>query len=155
MGLARLAGVAWVGLAVTVPAAAQELTPARAERFVVGKTFAFSCFDGTTGAGRIHADGSVAGTLQMKGTGLLRHARLPAGTLQVKGERVCASLKGMPFEPCFNVQQTGAQSFRGSISGFGFAYCDFTRRGNGRGEFMRTATRERSKPMALRSSYAE
>jgi len=138
---------------VTLPATAQELTPARAERFVVGKTFAFSCFDGTRGAGRIHADGSVAGTLQMGGS--LRDAVLPAGTLQVKGERVCASVKGMPFEPCFNLQQTSAQSFRGTISGFGFAYCDFTRRGDGRSDFMRTATRERGKPMALRSSIAE
>lgn len=152
MGLARYALVS-VGLAVTLPATAQELTPARAERFVVGKTFAFSCFDGTRGAGRIHADGSVAGTLQMGGS--LRHAVLPAGTLQVKGERVCASVKGMPFEPCFNLQQTSAQSFRGSIFGFEFAYCDFTRRGHGRGEFMRTATRERGKPLALRSSFAE
>lgn len=154
MGLSRWA-VVWAGLAVTVPATAQELTPARAERLVVGKTFAFSCFDGTRGAGRIHADGSVAGTLQVKGSGSLRHATLPAGTLRVKGERVCASVKGMPFEPCFNLQQTSTQSFRGSVSGFGFAYCDFTRRGHGRGGFMRTATRERSKPMALRSSLAE
>jgi hypothetical protein len=154
MGLSRWA-VVLAGLAVALPAAAQELTPARAERFVVGKTFAFSCFDGTTGAGRIHPDGSVAGTLQMKGGGPLRHAALPARTLQVKGEKVCATVKGLPFEPCFNLQQTSPQSFRGSISGFGFAYCDFTRRGHGRGEFMRTATRERGRPMALRSSFAE
>lgn len=154
MGLSRWA-VVLAGLAMTLPALAEELKPAQAERFVVGKTFAFSCFEGTRGAGRVHADGSVAGTVQMQGQGPLRHAALPAGTLQVKGERVCASVKGMPFEPCFNLQQTSAQSFRGTISGFGFAYCDFTRRGHGRSEFMRTATRERGKPVALRSSIAE
>ena len=41
---------------------------------------------------------------------------------------MCASLKGMPFEPCFNLDKTNDQSFRGSVSGLGFAYCDFTRR---------------------------
>jgi hypothetical protein len=34
----------------------------------------------------------------------------------------------MPFEPCFNLDRTNANSFRGSITGLGFAYCDFTRR---------------------------
>jgi hypothetical protein len=53
---------------------------------------------------------------------------LPAGTIRVKGESVCASVRGLPFEPCFNLDKTSHQSFRGSIWGFGFAYCDFTRR---------------------------
>ena len=43
----------------------------------------------------------------------------------VKGESVCASLQGIPLEPS---DKTNDQSFRGSVSGFGFAYCDFTRR---------------------------
>ena len=34
----------------------------------------------------------------------------------------------MPFEPCFNLDKTNDKSFRGSVSGMGFAYCDFTRR---------------------------
>src|SRR6476620_8759478 len=54
--------------------------------------------------------------------------RFVAGTLRVRGESVCASLQGIPFEPCFNLDKTNDQSFRGSVSGFGFAYCDFTRR---------------------------
>ena len=53
---------------------------------------------------------------------------MPAGTLRVKGESVCASVKGMLFEPCFTLTRTGDQSFRGAVSGMGFAYCDFTRR---------------------------
>src|SRR5690606_39405580 len=99
-----------------------------ARRFVVGKMLAFNCFEGTRGAGRIHADGSVSGSIQFRGQGPVRHVRLPKGTLQVKGEAVCASLKGMYFEPCFNVVKTDRVSFRGSVSGLGFAYCDFTRR---------------------------
>jgi hypothetical protein len=31
----------------------------------------------------------------------------------------------MPIEPCFKVQKIDYRSFRGSISGLGFAYCDF------------------------------
>ena len=31
--------------------------------------FAYTCFDGTTGAGRIYADGSVAGNIQVGGSG--------------------------------------------------------------------------------------
>jgi hypothetical protein len=34
----------------------------------------------------------------------------------------------MPFEPCFHIEKTDDRSFRGSLSGLGFAYCDFTRR---------------------------
>jgi hypothetical protein len=34
----------------------------------------------------------------------------------------------MPFQPCFNLQKTSHVSFRGAVSGLGFAYCDFSRR---------------------------
>ncbi len=125
--LARIAFV-FAGLLATLPAEATELKAEEARRFVVGKMFAFNCFEGTRGAGRIHADGSVSGSIQFRGQGPVRYVRLPKGTLQVKGEAVCASLKGMYFEPCFNVVKTDRVSFRGSVSGLGFAYCDFTRR---------------------------
>jgi hypothetical protein len=141
------------GLSVVLPASAQELKPEQARHFVVGKTFTYSCFEGTRGTGRVHADGSVVGTVQFQGSGPTRRAVLPPGTLQVKGEKVCASLKGLPFEPCFNLTQTSAHSFRGAISGLGFAYCDFDRRGHHR--VLRTANRNRSKAMALRSSISE
>jgi hypothetical protein len=107
---------------------AEPLTPEAARRFVAGKLFAFNCFDGSRGAGRIYADGSVIGTIQFQGAGPVRSVWLPAGTLKVKGQAVCASLQGALFEPCFNLERTDERSFRGSVSGFGFAYCDFTRR---------------------------
>ena len=110
------------------PSLAQSMNAEAARRFVVGKLFAFNCFDGTRGAGRIYGDGSVIGTVQFGGKGPAQGVWMPAGTVRVKGEAVCASLKGMPFEPCFNVNRTDARSFRGSVSGMGFAYCDFTRR---------------------------
>ena len=53
---------------------------------------------------------------------------LPSGTLKVKGKAVCASLNRLSIERCFNLNRTGDQSFRGSISGLDIAYCDFTRR---------------------------
>ena len=55
--------------------------------------------------------------------------RLPGNTLQIRGQAVCASLKGMPFEPCFNLDKRDDRSFRGSVSGMGFAYCDFRHQG--------------------------
>jgi hypothetical protein len=115
-------------LLVAGPALAETLGVEAARRFVVGKTFAYNCFDGTRGAGRIYSDLSVAGTVQIRGNGPVRFVQLPPGTLKVKGESVCASVRGIPFEPCFNVDRTDPQSFRGSVSGLSFAYCDFTRR---------------------------
>src|SRR5262245_420300 len=115
------------GLLATGVASAEPMNADQARRFVVGKVFAYTCFDGTRGAGRISNDGWGGGTMQVRG-GAVRHAVLPPGTLFVKGQSVCASLRGMPFDPCFNLEKTDAQSFRGSVSGLGFAYCDFTRR---------------------------
>jgi hypothetical protein len=80
-------------------ACAESLTPDAARRFVTGKLFAFNCFDGSRGAGRIYGDGSVIGTIQFRGAGPARTVSLPAGTLRVRGEAVCASLQGMAFEP--------------------------------------------------------
>ncbi|MBM3527152.1 MAG: hypothetical protein FJX62_03615 [Alphaproteobacteria bacterium] len=99
-----------------------------ARRFIAGKHFHYTCFEGTTGNGRIYADGSVAGYIQVGGSGPRRYVVLPAGTLHVRGEQYCASVRGIPFSPCFNVQKTSGVSFRGSVSGLGFAYCEFSRR---------------------------
>jgi hypothetical protein len=122
------AGTLVAGLVCTLPAKADELRADAARSFIAGKHFAYSCFDGTTGNGQIYADGSVAGYIQVGGSGPRRYVVLPSGTLQVKGDRYCASVRGVPFEPCFNVERTSSVSFRGAISGLGFAYCDFTRR---------------------------
>ena len=120
----RLAMVVLILLAAG-SACAESLTPDAARRFVAGKLFAFHCFDGSRGAGRIYGDGSVIGNIQFRGAGPERTVSLKAGTLRVRGEAVCASLQGMPFEPCFQIDKTDDRSFRGSW--MGFAYCDFTR----------------------------
>ena len=122
----RLAMVVLILLAAG-SACAESLNPDAARRFVAGKLFAFDCFDGSRGAGRIYGDGSVIGTIQFRGAGPKLTVSLPAGTLRARGEAVCASLRGMPFEPCFHIEKTDDRSFRGSLSGLGFAYCDFTR----------------------------
>ena len=141
----------------STPASAQSVMKAEEARsFVVGKLFAFNCFEGTKGVGRIHADGSVAGTIQFRGTGPVRWAQLPAGTVNVKGEAVCANVRGVPFQPCFNLIKTSQKSFRGSVSGLGFAACDFNRRGP-----IEIATasalpdsEQVSQPLALRSTLS-
>ena len=116
-----------VGLLATLPAMAGEMSADEARRFVVGKTFSYRCFEGTRGQGLVYADGSVAGSIQFQGHGRVRFAALPPGTLGVRGAAVCASLRGLPIQPCFNLDRHDANSFRGSISGLGFAYCEFTR----------------------------
>src|SRR5262245_35075625 len=117
--------------AAIVPAAAEPMNAEAARHFVAGKLFSFTCFEGSTGSGRIFHDGSVFGMVRMQGAGPVRFMRLPPGTLFPKGGAICSQVKGAFFNPCFDLNKTGANSFRGAISGFGFAYCDFTRGGRG------------------------
>ena len=146
--IARFAIVV-VTLLAAVTAQAETLSPEAARRFVAGKLFAFNCFDGSRGAGRIYGDGSVIDTLQVRGTGPVRSVWLPAGTLRVRGESWCASLQGMAFEPCFRLEKTTERSFRGSW--LGFAYCDFTRRMSVAGIGPR---RHSSEPVSLQATDA-
>jgi hypothetical protein len=106
--------------------------------------FAFTCFDGTRGAGRILDDMGAAGSIQFSGSGPIRHVRLPGNTLQVRGQSVCASLKGLPFEPCFNLDKRDESTFRGSVSGMGFAYCEFHHQGAAQMLMARAVARPRS-----------
>jgi len=115
------------GLTIALPASASEMTASEARQFVVGKLFTYICFDGTRGVARVHPDGSVDGSIQSRGTGLMRYGAMPVNTLRVAGERVCASLPRAAIQPCFYLERTTAESFRGSVAGFSFAYCDFTR----------------------------
>jgi hypothetical protein len=117
--------------AVIAPALAGEMNATEARKFVAGKVFAFNCFDGTRGAGRVFDDGSAAGSVQFGGSGPTRYMRLPGNTLQTRGESVCASIKGLPFSPCFNLDKQDDRSFRGAVSGMGFAYCEFRHKGAG------------------------
>jgi hypothetical protein len=130
--ISRIAITVAISLATaTAPAMAQSMGAESAQRFVTGKVFAFSCFEGSRGFGRIEKDGSVVGTIQANGSGPVRPIRLPPGTLKVRGEAVCATLKGLAFEPCFNLNRTGDQSFRASVSGLGaLGHCDFVRQMN-------------------------
>src|ERR1700750_773174 len=127
--LARIVLGAVTAVVTFAPAIAGSMNADEARRFVAGKVFAFTCFDGTRGAGRILDDMGAAGAIQFSGQGPVRHVRLPGNTLQIRGQSVCASLRGMPFEPCFNLDKTSEVSFRGSVSGMGFAYCDFHHQG--------------------------
>jgi hypothetical protein len=120
--------VTLASLVAAMPAMAGELRPEEARHFIAGKHFGYTCFDGTTGAGRINADGSVVGTIQLHGTGPVHFVSLPVGTIRVQPDSICASVRGAWYQPCFTVVQVDSRSFRGAISGLPFAYCDFTRR---------------------------
>lgn len=142
--LARIVLGAVTAAATFAPAIAGSMNADEARRFVAGKVFAFTCFDGTRGAGRILDDLGAAGAVQFSGAGPVRHLRLPGNTLQIRGQNVCASIKGIPFEPCFNLEKTDDRSFRGSVSGMGFAYCDFHHQGGNQMLMARAAARPRS-----------
>src|SRR3954467_2033603 len=146
--LARLvlgASLAVSAASLAVPAmAGQTMNADEARRFVAGKVFAFRCFDGTRGAGRILDDMGAAGAIQFSGSGPIKRIRLPGNTLQVRGQAVCASLKGIPFEPCFNLVKKDERSFQGSVSGMSFAYCDFRHHGGGHMLMARAVSRPRS-----------
>jgi hypothetical protein len=143
--LARLVLGTITAGAIITPALAGMMTAEEARRFVAGKMFAFTCFDGTRGAGRILDDMGAAGAVQFSGAGPIKRIRLPGNTLQIRGQAVCASLRGMPFEPCFNLDKKDDRSFRGSVSGMGFAYCDFHHQGGGQQMLMaRAAVRPRA-----------
>jgi len=140
----RLAiGVVLAGT-VVAPALAEQMGATEARRFVANKQFSFTCFDGTKGAGRIFDDGSAIGSVQFGGNGPVRHMRLPTNTLQVRGDSICASVRGLPFEPCFNLNKYDEVSFRGAVSGLGFAYCDFHREGRAHTYLTRLIRKPRS-----------
>jgi hypothetical protein len=139
--LARMVLGAVTAGAMVAPALAGMMTADEARRFVAGKVFAFTCFDGSRGAGRILDDLGAAGSIQFSGAGPVRHVRLPGNTLQIRGQTVCASIKGIPFEPCFNLDKRDERSFRGSVSGMGFAYCDFRHQGGGNQMLMARSSR--------------
>jgi len=131
-------------LAAASPAMAEELGPDQAKAFVVGKLFTYTCFDGTAGMGRIFADGSVIGTIRPGGRGEVRFASLPPGTIRVEGTSMCAHLSGMPLQPCFRVEKIDYRSFRGSVAGLGFAYCDFAQH-NARAQIISRAPEARTR----------
>jgi hypothetical protein len=136
----NVAGGAMLGASLLAPAAAAE----EARRFIAGKLFSYSCFDGTRGAGRIHADGSVVGTMQVN-SGRMKFVALPAGTIKLTSDSICASLPHAIIQPCFSVVQTSPTSFRGSLKAFSFAYCDFVRR-NPRMDLARSETAPAHQP---------
>jgi hypothetical protein len=153
--LARFVLGAVAAGAVIAPALAGQMTADEARRFVAGKVFAFTCFDGTRGAGRLLDDMGAAGAVQFSGAGPVRHLRLPGNTLQIRGQAVCASIKGIPFEPCFNLERKDERSFRGSVSGMGFAYCDFRNQGATQMLMARAVARPRSLHPRERSDSVE
>jgi hypothetical protein len=141
--------------AMIAPALAGMMTAEEARKFVAGKVFAFTCFDGTRGAGRILDDMGAIGAVQFSGSGPIRHIRLPGNTLQIRGQAVCAVLRGLPIEPCFNLDKTDEASFRGSVSGMSFAYCDFHHQGGTQMLMARAVARPHSRHAEETGSVAE
>jgi len=138
------------GLWAAVPAVAGNMGADEARRFVVGNLFSFTCFEGTSGEGRVYADGSVGGVIRLGGSGPTRYATLPPGTLRIRGDAICALISGMPFEVCFDLDRTDAKSFRGSLAAMSpLAACQFTKRSSQAGVSRASLpSREESKTVA-------
>jgi hypothetical protein len=152
--LVRVGLGAVVAASMTVSAVAGSMSADEARRFVSGKVFSYTCFDGTRGAGRFFDDGAVGGSIQFSGSGPTRFVRLPTNTIQVRSGAVCASIKGLPFDPCFNLTKNDERSFRGAVSGMGFAYCDFKHQG-GASMLMARAERRARGPRAITPDAAK
>ena len=153
MRFAAMLAASVAGVLTAGQVSAGEMRVDEAKRFIAGKLYSFRCFEGTAGTGRIQADGSVIGIVRFGGAGNLRYVNLPAGTLRVKGQNWCASLKGSSFEPCFNLEKVDDYSFRGSLTGLGFASCNFTRRA--RSDFIRTSAQARPTAAATAEKKAD
>jgi len=136
---------------VAAPAAADPMDVATAQRFVYGRTFSYTCYEGTAGAGRIMPDGSVAGTIKMRGKGKERYVTLPAGTILVKGDRVCAKVKGLSFQPCFDLDKLSDKAFRGNLAGADRLWCEFNR-GAARTRLAERSAPKRAEPSTPASS---
>jgi hypothetical protein len=77
-----------------MPVAAGNMGADEARQFVVGNPFSFTCFEGTSGEGRVNADGSAGGVIRLGGSGVPQYATLPPGTLRVRGDAICALISG-------------------------------------------------------------
>ena len=70
--LARFVLGAVTAGAMVAPALAGMMNADEARKFVAGKVFAFTCFDGTRGAGRMLDDMGAMGAVQFSGSGPVR-----------------------------------------------------------------------------------
>jgi hypothetical protein len=117
-----------------MPALANELPPDEAKGVIVGKLWNFRCSEGTTGFGRIFANGSVRGAIKEPGSTLVGHV-LPAGTVSMRPDSICASVPVgySMLRPCFAFNKIDAHNVRGRVASpwwmrmlWGQRYCDFT-----------------------------
>ena len=105
-------------LLATAPAMAQSMSAEAAQRFVAGKLFAFSCIDGSRGLAQVHNDGSVMGTIQVSGSGPVKSVGLPPGTFKVKGDAICAKLKGLSLSRASISARPASKAFGGRSRGW-------------------------------------
>jgi hypothetical protein len=113
-----------------MPVAAGNMGADEARRFVVGNPFSFTCFEGTSGEGRVNGDRFGWRCDPLGGSGVPQNATLPPGTLRVRDDAICALISGLTFEVCFDVDRTGAKSFRGSVAAMSpLASCHFINSG--------------------------
>jgi len=90
-----------IGLLAALPAVAGEMSADEARRFVIGKMFNYTCFEGTRGQGRVNADGSISGSVQFQGAGPVRYddVRLPVQSHQAIVRMILVWSGNLPRRP--------------------------------------------------------
>lgn len=112
---------------------AGDLKPDEARRLIAGKWWSFRCSEGTTGFGRILANGSVSGEIKHPRSAAVWHS-LPSQTVVLRSDSICASVPfgSSTLYPCFSFNKIDARRLRGNVSSpwwmwalWGKRYCDF------------------------------
>ena len=113
------------GLVTAVPAQAAEMKADEARRFIIGKLFSYTAFYGTSGAGRVYADGSVIGTIR-NGRGGVRFMAGDAGRhAESEGRRRVRQCARHAVRALSSAWTSQPVSFRGSLGAFGIAVLPF------------------------------
>ena len=86
--LVRIA-VALSAVAFAVPALAEPMSAEAARRFVAGKQFSFTCFEGTVGSGRIFSDGSLPACCASRAPARCVSCACRRARCSPEGESVC------------------------------------------------------------------
>ena len=85
----------------------------------------------------------------------MRSRILPASTLQGEGRVAFAPrCTACMIQPCFNLERTTTTASAASISGLGFAYCEFTARNRGARSWLTAYTVDSAIRCGLRPSLA-
>ena len=145
-------GAVTAGAVIAPELAGQMMNADEARRFVAGKVFAFTCFDGTPRRRRVLR--MAARRARYNFPAPVRCATCASRQYaQVRGQSVCAGIAFRSSRASTSTSKTSATSAIGL--GMGFAYCDFRRQGAAQMLLARAVARPRSLRSPVRTGSVE